>query len=285
MKNKTSFEKYNIILIILFLVVPILALNISFYLLSILKNEHLSKEQATRAEQEVETLASEADFGNEFAMLFRDFCNAIKDASDLKISNKANLTNFLEQKNNNIFKKPFPNYSLYLFKLNSKKTDSELIYYKGRIDNGKKALCKAFNILYELNRGNIKFSDVKNNNFIKTLIGKYSSIDVIANEKRGLPTFTNGFHKCSWFIWDYFNDKEYNEYGCNLLCDDINNYAESGRLLALERLRARGFATGAFIPVFKDFGKANILPPLDKSQTFLDWANSLTIQEEKDFYQ
>ena len=148
MGNKTSFDKYNIVLIILFSVIPVLAINLSYYFIEYLKNDHLAKEQALKASQEVETLASEADFGNEFSMLFREFCNAIKDSSEVKISDKAILTNFLEQKNNNIFKKPFPDYSLYVFKLNSQKTDSELIYYKGRLDSGKKALCKAFNILY-----------------------------------------------------------------------------------------------------------------------------------------
>ncbi len=284
MKNKTTFEKYNVILIILFFIIPIFALNLSYYFLEYININRLAKDQALKASQEVETLASEADFSDEIGMLFRDFCDVIIKGTKSQLGDKAIFVDYLDKNNNIIFKSPFPKYNLYVFKKSFDKKDSELIYYKGKIDCGKRVLCKAFNALYELKNNIIEYDKVKNNIFIKSLIGKYSDVEVIAKEKRGFPTHTNGIHNCSWFIWDYFNDSQDNVYGCIFVCDEISNHDEYGRLLALQRLRTRGFATGAFIPVFKGYGEANILPPLDKSKTFLKWANSLTIQEEKDFY-
>ena len=287
MNIKSSFERYYIILIVLFFVIPIFAFDTSFYFLSLLDNKRLQKEQEKIASNEVETLASESDFSKEFAMHFRDYFNSIKSWMKDKKVDKTNLSEFtasLEENAGKFFKTPFPNYNLYVFKLSEKSLESELVYYKGGLKSGKKALCKAFEVLYSVNTRNIKIDDAKNNKFIQTLIGQYSSVDVVANEMHGLTTHTKGIHDCSWFIWDYFSDKQNTSYGCILLCDDITNYAEKGRLLALERLKARRIATGAFIPVYKDFGKANILFPLEKSDTFNDFADKLTIKEEKDYF-
>ena len=284
MNNKSSFERYNVILIILFFVIPILALNLSYYSLSKRHNDLLAKEQSKKAFNEVETLASESDFSNEFSMHYRSFFNEIINAVDSKIVDKVDFSNRLEQKAGKIFKSPFPEYNLYVFKLSeANPEDSELIFCKGSLKSGKKALCKAFSVLYSVNINLIGINEAKNNKFIKSLIGKYSSVDVVANEMRGLPTHTNGIHNFSWFIWDYFVGNNKDVYGSILVCDDITDYAEKGRLLALEELKARRYATGAFIPVYKDFGKSNILPPLDKSGTFRTFAEKLIIKEEKDY--
>ena len=287
MNVKSSFERYYIILIILFFVIPILAFDTSFYFLSLLDNSRLQKEQEKMAYDEVETLASESDFSKEFAMHFRDYFNSIKTWVDDDANDKANISLFsecLEENAGKVFKTPFPNYNLYVFKLSEKKLESELIYFKGGLKSGKRVLCKAFEVLYSVNSNKITVDEAKNNKFIQSLIGQYSSVDVVANEMHGLTTHTKGIHDCSWFIWDYFSDKLGSVYGCILLCDDITNYAEKGRLLALERLKARRFAMGAFIPVYKDFGKANYLPPLEKYDLFKEFAESLTIKEEKDYF-
>ena len=285
MNSKSSFERYNIILIILLFVIPILALDTSCYFLLKLNYEFLLKEQEKKANNEVETLASESDFSKEFAMHFHNYFNLIKNAvNDPKISDKDYFTNYLEQNAGKIFKSPFPEYNLYVFKVSQGNQNPDLIYYNGNVKKGKSALCKAFSILFSVNNKKIPIKEAQNNKFLKTLIGDYSSVDVIANEMIGLPTHTNGYHNCSWFIWDYFYDEQKNVYGSFLICDDIYDYAEKGRLLALQRLKARGFATGAFIPFYKDFGKANYLSPLEKSDTFKDWANELTIKNEKDYF-
>ena len=287
MDNKSSFERYNVILIVLFFVIPILALDLSYYSLSKLHYDLLVKEQEKKAYNEVETLASESDFSNEFAMHYRAFFNEIKSVVvDSEIADKINFSSYLEQKDRKIFKSPFPKYNLYVFKLSeAKPDDSELIYCNGSLKSGKKALCKAFSVLYSVNKDKMTVKEANNNKFVKSLIGKYSSVDVVANEMCGLTTHTNGIHSFSWFIWDYFSDtRNKNVYGSILVCDDIADYAEKGRLLALEELKARSYATGAFIPIYKDFGKANILPPLDKSGLFRAFAEKLTIKEERDYY-
>jgi adenylate cyclase len=288
MNNKSSFERYNIILIILFFVIPILAFDLGYYFLSKHYNNRLANEKEKKANDEVETLASESDFGKEFAMYFRDYFNLIKEKVDNSRINETNLSEFskfLEQNAGEVFKTPFPNYNLYVFKLSETKMESELIYYKGDLKSGKKALCKAFDGLYAVNTKKVKAKEAQNNKFIQALIGKYSSVDVVANEMLGCTTHTRGIHECSWFIWDYFSDNLNTVYGCILLCDDINNYAEKGRLLALERLKNRKIAaSGAFIPVYSGFGKANILSPLEKSSSFNNFADGLTIKEEKEYF-
>ena len=285
MNNKSSFERYNVILIILFFVIPILALDLSYYSLSKRHNDLLAKEQAKKAYNEVETLASESDFSNEFAMHYRYFFNEIKEAVVSEIVDKIDFSEYLEQKAGKAFKSPFPKYNLYVFKLSeANPEDSELIFCKGSLKSSKKALCKAFSALYSVNKNIIDINEAKNNKFIKSLIGKYSSVDVVANEMCGLPTHTNGIHNFSWFIWDYFTDIHKNVYGSILVCDDITDYAEKGRLLALEELKTRRYAaTGAFIPIYKDFGKPNILPPLDKSGIFDAFTEKLKIKKEKDY--
>ena len=288
MNIKSSFERYYVILIILFFVMPIISLDLSYYSLSVLNYKKLVKEQIKKANNEAETLASESDFSKEFAMLYRDFFNSAKDFVD-KSENKTSLSEFtdcLEKNANSVFRSPFPEYNLYFFKLSTGALESELVFYKGSLKSGKKALCKAFDALYAVNTGIADADKEKSNKFVQRLIGKYSSIEVVAKEMLGITTHTNGIHNCSWFIWDYFSDENKNDvYGCILLCDEIDNYAEKGRLLALERLKKRGFAaTGAFIPVYKDFGKANILPPLDKSEVFKSFADKLTIKDEKDYF-
>ena len=287
MNNKSSFERYYIFLIVLFFVIPILAFDISFYFLSVIDNNRLEKELEKKANNEVETLASESDFSKEFAMHFRDYFNSIKIWVNNKTVDRRNLSEFsnhLKENSDKVFKTPFPNYNLYVFKLSEKNLESELVYYKGGLKSGKKALCKAFECLYAVNTKRVKAKEAQNNKFIQTLIGKYSNVDVVANEMLGLTTHTRGIHDCSWFIWDYFSDNLNNVYGCILLCDDIINYAEKGRLLALERLKARGIATGAFIPVYKDFGEANILSPLENYKYFIKFKDRLTIKEKKDYF-
>jgi class 3 adenylate cyclase len=267
---------------------PIISLDLSYYSLSVLNYKKLVKEQIKKANNEAETLASESDFSKEFAMLYRDFFNSAKDFVNDKSKNKTSLSDFndcLEKNANSIFRSPFPDYNLYFFKLSAGALESELVFYKGSLKSGKKALCKAFEALYAVNVGIVDAEKEKNNKFVQRLIGKYTGIEVVAKEMLGITTHTNGIHNCSWFIWDYFFDDNKNVYGCILLCDEINNYAEKGRLLALEKLKKRGFAaSGAFIPVYKDFGKANILPPLDKSDTFKLFADKLTIKDEKDYF-
>ena len=96
-----------------------------------------------------------------------------------------------------------------------------------------------------------------------------------------MSTFSNGIHNPSWFIWDYIEIN--NEViGAYLLCNKISDHDNYGRQLALKNLQQRGNAAGAFLPVYKDYGKASILSPLDKSRTFRKWADTITIQDKND---
>ncbi|MBP5469967.1 MAG: hypothetical protein J6Z11_12070, partial [Candidatus Riflebacteria bacterium] len=272
---KLSSEKYNILLIILIFIIPLISLDISFGLISKINNDLEEKKQENEAVQEAETLAAEGNFSTEFGIHFREFFDVIQNVEKLDIKNNSFLPTHLKQSSDKIFENPFPKYNLYVFKIPNKTKQAELIFYEGSISTGKRILCKTFEHLYNLNND---IEDKANDNIAKTLLGKFTNITAIAKEMRGIATNSNGIHKASWFIWDYVNIGQEGIYGAFLLCEEIEDQAKHGRLLALKRLKFRGKTIGAFIPVYNGYGEADIQYPLEKSKLFKDWADSLTIK-------
>ena len=148
--NKSSFtEKYNIILIIFFFIIPILAINLSFYFFSDINYQFERNEQERQAVHEAEVLGVEADFSNQFSSLFRKFFDVLKSYSENNVIKSNSFVKHLEQKDNKIFEAPFPKYSLYVFKIDSNSHQSELLYSKGEIKGGKKGLCLTFEYLFD----------------------------------------------------------------------------------------------------------------------------------------
>ena len=70
MQKNTFTEKYNIILIVLFFLVPILAINSGFYFFAVIKDDFERNEQEKNAVREAEVLAVEAKFSNQLSILF-----------------------------------------------------------------------------------------------------------------------------------------------------------------------------------------------------------------------
>ena len=275
---KQPFEKYNILLVILVFVIPLVAINCSFWFISKINFDLELKEQEKEALHEAESLSIEGNFNNEFAMHFRDyFDEVIKNARDESI-NDSNLVNNLDESAKRIFNESFPKYNLYVFRIPNETNKTELLYYWGSVKSGKNVLCKAFEHLYTLNSTNKKDS---NESFAKQYLGKYTDIKVIANETRGLTSFTNGAFKNSWFIWDYENIDDKGIFGAFLFCDEINDYAKYGRQLAFNKLKIRGRALGAFIPIYKLYGEPLFQSPLDKFDKFKNWANKLTVNSSE----
>ena len=289
MQNSRFSEKYNIILIVLLFVIPLLAVNISFYCRAYINHEFDVKEQEKKALHEAEILSAEADFTYQFSILFKRFFDVIKKDTNIGFKEKSHFVNHLDQNANNIFKSPFPKYSLYVFKKSLNSSSSELFYSKGDMKGGAKGLCFAFDYLLTINsdteKKNIKKD--KNESFAKKMFGQYTNLETIAKELRGFPANTNNGKNFSFFIWDYFKLDENNIWGCFLFCDELDEYAEYGRLLALKNLRSRGQTVGAvrtvgaFLPLYKDYGKAIIQKPLDNSRLFLKFADKITIKEEE----
>ena len=154
MNNKSASEKYNIIFIILLFVIPLISLNASFYYLSNnIDKEWVLKDQEKKALQEAETLSSEADFGlqleSHFSKFFEDLKINFKDVED-GLLNNSEYANLIEISLNKVFAKPFPEYSIYVFKNSLKTSKTELLYYKGDIKSGKRGLCLGFEHLYNL---------------------------------------------------------------------------------------------------------------------------------------
>ena len=287
MQKSRSSEKYNIILIVLLFVIPLLAVNITFYCRAYFNHESEVKEQEKKALHEAEILSSEADFTYQFSILFERFFNVIKKDADIDFKEKSHFVNHLDQNANNIFGNPFPKYSLYVFKKSLNSSFSELFYSKGEMKGGAKGLCFTFDYLVNINLTGEK-KNIKNESFAKAIFGQYTNLVTIAKELRGLPANTNNGKNYSFFIWDYFKPDENTIMGCFLFCDELDNNSDYGRLLALKNLRSRGQAVGAvrtvgaFLPIYKDYGKAIIPKPLENFGIFKTWADSVTIQEEKD---
>ena len=279
--TKTSSKKLNILLIVLIFVIPLVALNFSFLFITIINYDWEVKKQEKDAIHKAETLSVESNFNTEFAIHFKEFFDQIQKEAKSEKTNETFLAN-LKQSAKQIFEAPFPSYNLYVFKIPNKTTQAELIYYEGSLNTGKKTLCKAFEHLYNVNIGN---KDI-NEGFAKSLLGKNTKINAIAQDMRGLTTNTNSLNKASWFIWDYTNIDNKGVFGAILLCDELENQAKYGRLLALKRFKSNAEkhkekVIGAFIPVYKDYGESIFLPPLDKSKLFQDWANSLIIKDKE----
>ncbi len=270
-------EIFNIILIILIFVIPLLAIDLSYYFISNINYDLSIKNQKKKAIHEAETLAVEGNFSIEFAMHFQDFLKKIQNIDNISNLDDSSLANNFEQISNKIFEKPFPNYNLYVFKISGEKRQTNLVYCNKEL-KGKRALCLDFEYLYRLSIGEKAKNIPINPKIVKALLGDYTDINTVAFESRGITTNTNGLHNNSWFIWDYTEVADNTVFGAILVCDEMDDYALYGRLLALKRLKSRNNAIGAFIPIYKDYGEANIPPPLDKSDTFKNWANSLTIQ-------
>ncbi len=238
---KLSSEKFNILLIILIFVIPLIAFNSCFLIYKGINFDLEEKEQEKEAIHEVETLAVEGNFETEFAIHFRDFFDVIQKTAKLENLNDRFFNSQIKQSAKKIFEEPFPKYNLYVFNIPDKTKQTDLIYYEGSISTGKKTLCKAFEHLYSVNtdsndktKGKTegKPNDNTNEIFAKTLLGKYTNISSIAHDMRGITTYTNGIHKTSWFIWDYAYIKDKGIYGAFLICNELENSAECGRLLA-----------------------------------------------------
>ena len=282
--NKNLQQRYNIIFIILLFVIPLLALDFSFYFIEKINYEWDKKEQEAKALQEVETLSIEADFTNEFSSIFKDFFEQLKSIVEIDTKNKSFITNQIIINSNIFFEKSFSDYKLYIFKIDSQTQHTDLLFYKDNKLKVKRMLCNAFEHLFKLNESeNEVYSKIRTNeSSAKALLGDYLNTETIAKEMRGTTTNANGIHKNSWFIWNYYISKNMDVYGAILISNEVNKYKEKGRLIALEKLKSRHQATGAFIPLYKEFGEPDYLPPLDKSDKFKEWAKELTIQNEKD---
>ncbi|MBQ2591743.1 MAG: HAMP domain-containing protein [Candidatus Riflebacteria bacterium] len=276
--SRLSSEKYNILLIVLIFVIPLIAINLSYLFISKINFDWAEKEQKKEAIQEAETLSAESNFSTEFAFHFRDFFDEIQSIVKSDKTTNSNLTSFIKQSADKIFEAPFPKFNLYVFNIPNKKRQAELIYSESYLNTGKRTLCKAFEHLYNLNIGS---NNKPNESFAKNLLGRFSNLKAIAHDDmRGITTYTNGIHKNSYFIWDYADIGDKGIYGVILLCSELDNQAEYGRLLALKKLKSRRKALGAFIPIFEEYGEANLLFPLDKSDIFKKWADSLIIKNK-----
>ena len=94
--GKQTFEKFNVVLLILFFVIPLTALNLSYYLFAKFYENWERNEQRVTAIHELETLSSEADFGSGVSRLFGNFFNELKNAT--KINDSRFLVDYLKKK-------------------------------------------------------------------------------------------------------------------------------------------------------------------------------------------
>ena len=289
MQKNTFTEKYNIILIVLFFLVPILAINSGFYFFAVIKDDFERNEQEKNAVREAEVLAVEAKFSNQLSILFRKFFNVLKSDSEHSLIKDNAFNKHLEHYTNKIFEAPFPKYSLYVFKLDKNTNSSELLFSKGNIKGGKKGLCLTFEYLYDTSirdKDQEKDSkDIRNEKFAKSLLGKHTQLEAVSKSLRGMPVNIKYNNQFALFIWDYIITDRNIVYGSFLICEELDKHPECGRWLALKNLKSRclsskKMAFGAFLPIYKDYGKPTVPYPLDKFDKFNSWTEKITIQDE-----
>ena len=189
--NSKVTNKNNIVFFLLLFLIPILALDASYYFLNNINAEWEKIDQEKKAVQEAEILASEADFGNQLSMLFKKYCDVIKGDVQLSFAKDIFLTSHLEQTANVIFSDPFPKYNLHVFRIASGSQSAEMLITRGDEKGGRRGLCLAFEHLYNIaTNASVDTAKAKSNeSFAKSLVGQFSDIDSIARDMRGLPTF------------------------------------------------------------------------------------------------
>ncbi|EKD80939.1 MAG: hypothetical protein ACD_39C02086G0002, partial [uncultured bacterium] len=263
-------------------ILPLLAINIGLGLFSEIDNYWQKHEQEVEARQEVEAMAAGSDFAYQYAKLAGEFAAAFKSGLEAELDDKQ-FTSYLQHRANHVFRKPFPDYELFTFKLPGKGAAGDLLHIKTDSLPSRRVLIRTFEHLRYVSKGG-DISDAASKvseRMLCSLIGQETKSEVTARSQKGKATFVLYKSMPAWFLWDYFETGSGTTYGFYLFSRFSDEHTSAGRLLALRDLRERGHGYGAFIPVFSGWGGTVYQPPLHKSKAFREWAGKNTAIAEK----
>jgi len=128
-KNSENKHRQTAYLPVILWILPLLAINIGLNFFSKIDIYWQKHEQEIEARQEVEAMAAGADFSYQYAKLAGEFATAFKSGIEAKFT-ETKFINYLETRANKVFRKPFPDYELFTFKLPANGADGDILFMK-----------------------------------------------------------------------------------------------------------------------------------------------------------
>ncbi|HAE39024.1 MAG TPA: hypothetical protein DCG57_10355 [Candidatus Riflebacteria bacterium] len=253
-------------------ILPLLAINIGLWLFSEIDNYWLKHEQTVEARQEVEALAAASDFSYQYAKLAGEFVTAFKSGIEANLNDQL-LTDYLQNRAAHVFRKPFPDYELFTFKLPGKGREGDLLHAKTDSLPSRRVLTRTFEHLIDVNKGgDISDATAKvSERMLASMLGQETRSEVTARSQKGKATFVLYKSLPAWFLWDYFAAENGVTYGFYLFSRFSDEHNNAGKLLALRDLRDHGRGYGAFMPLFAGYGGTVYQQPLNRSKIFREW--------------
>ena len=278
----TSVRRHHkIYLPILLWFLPLLALNIGYMVLNDIDLYWQHHEQKELAQQEVEALSAGSEFDYQFARLAGDFSRDFESLAGNDFTDKQ-FENFVKQRALKIFRRPFPEHELFVFKLPEKASGADIVCMQTDYRPSKRMFCRAFEHLVRVSRGDSLGGAVarQNETIVSSILGGDASSDVMATTQRGKASFAFYRFFPHRFLWDYFSVAGKGTFGFFLFTRSDDSQKNAGKLLALRDLRERKSALGAFVPIFKSHGVSVYQAPLHKSRLLKNWIKENVSQSE-----
>ncbi|MDD3001598.1 MAG: adenylate/guanylate cyclase domain-containing protein [Candidatus Riflebacteria bacterium] len=262
---------------VLLWLIPIIALNLGYnYFVDINNNLEIQRQKEV-SQQEIEALASSADFSFRFAKQAGEFNRAFKGYAET-LPNTQTLKTYIETSAKKIFASPFPNYDLFVFHLPDQGRGN-VIYYKSKKPPLRAAYSAAFKYLIDLESDkNISGQDRSvRKKFLANLLNSPIDVDSFGTTQRGKASFSLYELESHRFLWDYFEIPQKGKFGFFLFCKNEMQNEELGRKIAVkEFVSAYKGAIAAFVPIFDGYGGAVYQNnSLANSKLFNDWIKSI----------
>ena len=254
---------------------PLLLLNIGWKFSSFIDYRWQEQERVDNANQEVEALSAKSDFSYSFSFIASKFRDSLKSYVELfrEESQNSTLVSYIKNNTDTYFKKPFPKYDIFIFKADSslEKTDILFSNYQDIFD--KNLFTNSFNYFVKVNSNPNDFIDGEKT-FGKInsaeIFGKNCDFTVIAESQRAKVSSAYFLGNSSWFLWDYFTNKNTGELiGYFIFVENNKNTDRAAKLLAIEEMKKGQkdkvlLNYGAYIPLFPEYGSKVIDEELTK---------------------
>ncbi|MBU1107670.1 MAG: HAMP domain-containing protein [Candidatus Riflebacteria bacterium] len=281
-KNNGTERRQTAYLPVILWILPLLAINIGLAFFSQIDIYWQKHEQEIEARQEVEALAAGANFSYQYAKQAGEFMAAFKSGVEAEFTG-AKIIDYLKNRADLVFRKPFPDYELFTFKLPANGTAGNILYMKSSTPPSRRALARTFEHLIKINKGgdSAEAANRPNERLLCSLIGQESKSEVTARSQKGKASFILYKSLPARFLWNYFETGNGDKYGFYLISHHSEGHDNAGRLLALRDLRSHCNGYGAFVPVFSGFGGTVYQSPLHKSNTFRRWAKEEVVSADK----
>jgi len=281
-KKLAGRNQHGFLLVIL-LLLPVFVINFGYSFFQGIDLHWQKNMQQELAHQEVESLAAGSEFSYQFNRLGGNFNKAFQSSIAADIPDNR-LVAIVEQKARRIFRRPFPEYELFAFRIPDSSRNSEILFMQTDTNPSRRMFSRAFEHLVKVNLKKTTGSvvDKQNEKLVARILGGQSKSDLMGRTQRGKASFAFYRQFPHWFMWDFFEIEGKGTYGFFLFTRNDDKRKTAAHLLALRDLRERGTGLGAFVPLYSDFGGAVLQPPLHRSRIFMSWAKQKIAAVEKD---